>query len=150
MHEKLHNLESQNKNEQDLLEFITAIFQDTDLYENSVEIRGYLITFKLPSYNDMREVEKLLADAVINKTTKSKKEFLSLKSLYRIAITLKSISKDGKIIFENKIGSVQNRANLLSSFIRTDALFRLLSRLSLKFEKKIREYLTEVTSKDFF
>ncbi|MEM2003970.1 MAG: hypothetical protein QXQ37_04885, partial [Nitrososphaerota archaeon] len=95
-------------------------------------------------------VEKLLADAVINKTTKSKKEFLSLKSLYRIAITLKSISKDGKIIFENKIGSVQNRANLLSSFIRTDALFRLLSRLSLKFEKKIREYLTEVTSKDFF
>lgn len=150
MHEKLHNLESQNKNEQDLLEFITAIFQDTDLYENSVEIRGYLITFKLPSYNDMREVEKLLADAVINKTTKSKKEFLSLKSLYRIAITLKSISKDGKIIFENKIGSVQNRANLLSSFIRTDALFRLLSRLSLKFEKKVREYLTEVTSKDFF
>ncbi|MEO0133082.1 MAG: hypothetical protein ABIK73_09195 [candidate division WOR-3 bacterium] len=150
MHEKLHSLESQNKNEQDLLEFITAIFQDTDLYENSVEVKGYLITFKLPSYSDMREVEKLLADAVINKTTKTKKEFLSLKSLYRIAITLKSISKDGKIIFENKIGSVQNRANILSSFIRTDVLFKLLSRLSLKFEKKIKEYLAEVTSKDFF
>lgn len=143
-----HEMKSQEESK--ILEFLVAIFQDTELFEHSVKLGNYIITFKLPSYSDLREIERLLSEAVINKTVKSKREFLSLKRLYRIVATLKSISLNGKIIFENKIGGVQNRANILSNFLKSEPLFKLLATLSGKFEKRVKQMLEEVTSKDFF
>lgn len=138
-------------NQETVIRFLVAIFEDPTSFSKSVTIGPLEIILRLPSLKDTNEAQRLIADAVVNKYVKTKKEFNDFKILMKMLLLIESISFNGKVIYDGSRDEPLNtKKAVFLSAMKTAASFKLIRKICKEFEEYYLSLIEEVTNKDFF
>lgn len=134
---------------EEIIRFITAIFENPALYTKTVTIGNLEVHFQLPTFNDSNELRQILTKKIQMKQITTNKELRHCHRIYKLAMLIRKIMLGGKMIYEST-GALEDRFHIISNTLRTEPAFKMLMILTKQFEQAYKKLISEAADKDFF
>lgn len=134
---------------EELIKFLTALFEDPAIYDYTYQLGNIRVVFRLPRYDEYVEMQQELLRQISERVITTKQAFRHTRALYKLACSLVDLRIGGKPIYQMN-GTLKDRVRILSNSFRTAGSFQLLLKLFRKFEKRYRALIEAASSDDFF